>query len=74
MKRVVRSTLAAEAYGVSEAVENGLMVCQLLDELNFGIRKLSLEKVDEATKTELIVATDSRNLESTIPKDTTAVL
>ena len=49
------------------------MVCQLLDELNFGCRKQSLDKVNEPTKTQLTVCSDSRNLESTIPKDTAAV-
>ena len=73
IKRVVRSTLAAEAYAVSEAAENGLMITQILEELLFGHRRRSLTAVDQQPKLPLIICTDSRNLEQTVKADTTAV-
>ena len=73
MKRVVRSTLAAEAYAVSEAAESGLLVTQILEELLFGTRRHTLTAVDQKPQIPLIVVTDSKNLEQTVPADTTAV-
>ena len=73
VKRIVHSTLAAEAYAVSKAPENGLMVTQLLEELLLGLRRKSLTAVDQRPTLPLIVCTDSRNLEQTVKADITAV-
>ncbi len=68
IKRVVRSTLAAEAYAVSEAAENGLMITQILEKILFGHRRRSLTAVDQQPKLPLIICTDSRNLEQTVTR------
>jgi hypothetical protein len=71
VKRVVRSTLAAEAYAVSEATETGQMLRQLLVEIRCHSKPKQLEV--DAQKHPLIVCTDSGNLSKTVPKDTSTV-
>ena len=73
IKRVVRSTLAAEAYGVSEALETGMLIGSVLAELITGRQMKCLADVDHALQWPLLVITDSQNLALTVPKDTTSV-
>ncbi|CAE8601098.1 unnamed protein product [Polarella glacialis] len=78
VKRVVRSTLAAEAYAISEAVETGQALRHLLAEIsslaNSRGEPLKLKNLEEqATRRLLTVVTDSHNLAATLPKDSTCV-
>ena len=69
MKRVVRSTLAAEGYAVSEAAEQTEWVKQVLEEVQqpAGTRLGVVEKLAESRKS--VVYTDSGSLTDTIAKD-----
>ncbi|CAE8636689.1 unnamed protein product [Polarella glacialis] len=72
IKRVVRSTLAAEAYAISEAAEFGHLLRQLLQQVHHP--ELTLKQLEAAAPTgALLVVTDSQNLATNVPKDTSAV-
>jgi len=77
VKRVVRSTLAAEAYAISEALELGQLIVQLLAEINFKSVDGQLPVIKQIENSEnrcpLVVCTDSNNLFTVMPKDTTTV-
>ncbi|CAE8625872.1 unnamed protein product [Polarella glacialis] len=78
VKRVVRSTLAAEAYAVSEAAEFAQMMCQLLTEITqpvaVGAAPQTLKALEQCSaQRPVMVITDSQNLASTVGKDATAV-
>ena len=69
IKRVCRSTLAAEANGFLTGVEAGEYVRSLILELQNPREKINvLEK--EFGKSKLICITDAKSLESTLNKDT----
>ena len=72
VKRVVRSTLAAEAYAVSEATEHAELLRYLLSEVYFGSDVLkSLEESEP--KYPVTIVTDSHNLYANLPKDLTSI-
>ena len=66
IKRVVRSTLASEAYSISEAAEQAEWIRHILHELHSG-PSVSLREVQAtACPQPVIVCTDSRNLADTV--------
>ena len=68
IKRVVRSTLAAEGYAVSEGLESAQWFRHLLTEAHMA--RSSLKNVEkERLKRPAIVFTDSDSLANTIKKD-----
>ena len=68
MKRVVRSTLAAEGYAVSEGLESAQWFGHLLTEAHMA--RSSLKDVEkESLKRPAIVFTDSDSLANTVKKD-----
>jgi len=75
VKRIVRSTLAAEAYSVSEAVEHGQWLRHILTEFQLATKTPSGAPVPirtvelECVKRPLITFTDSHNLADTVGKD-----
>ena len=69
IKRVVRSTLASEAYSISEAAEQAEWIRHVLHELHSG-PTISLREVEStACSRPVIVCTDSHNLADTVQSD-----
>ena len=69
IKRVVRSTLASEAYSTSEAAEQAEWIRHVLHELHSG-PSTSLHEVEStACSRPVIVCTDSHNLADTVQSD-----
>ena len=77
MKRVVRSTLSAEGYAISEAGEYGEWFRQILTELRLaqstGVHPKLKMVEKESGKIPLLVLTDSQNLQATVAKDSGVV-
>ena len=72
VKRTVRSTLAAEAYAVSEGVETAQFVRHVLQELLHDPRKpgSTLQQVEKVRwKIPIVCCTDSDNLDKSIKTD-----
>ena len=67
IKRVVRSTLAAEGYAVSEGLESAQWFRHLLTEAHMARSSLKSEK--ESLKRSALVFTDSDSLANTVKKD-----
>ncbi|CAK0831471.1 unnamed protein product [Prorocentrum cordatum] len=73
VKRVVRSTLVAEAYSISEAMEHGQFLRQFLQEL-YKPANAKLKDVERLRASRPILAvTDSDNLKGTLNKDSGSV-
>ena len=70
VKRVVRSTLSAEAYAVSESVEDAIWVRFVLDDLRRKGQIKSLRPAIEApSDIPILQLTDSDNLEKSVTMD-----
>ena len=73
VKRVVRSTLSAEAYAISEASEYADWYRQVLTELRLASNLNGPPKLKdverESVKIPMTTFTDSKNLEETVEKD-----
>ena len=68
-KRTVRSTLAAEAYSISEAMEHGQFMRHFLEEL-FSPPDTRLSNIESnAVSRPILVITDSDNLKITVNRD-----
>ena len=73
IKRVVRSTLTAEGYAISEAAELAEWLTQVLEEMQIP-GQIDPRIVEErASKRPSVVCTDSNSLESTVGKDAGSV-
>lgn len=67
VKRVVRSTLAAEAYAISEALESGELCRTFLSEVfNPGT---PIRRLEDLLSRQLVVHTDAMNLKTTCSRD-----
>ena len=73
IKRVVRSTLAAEGYAISEAAELAEWLKQVLEEMQIPGRIDPRIVEEKAEKRLSVVCTDSDSLESTVGKDAGSV-
>ena len=69
IKRVVRSTLALEAYSISEAAEQAEWIRNVLHELHPGPSTSLRELEATASSRPVIVCTDSHNLADTVQSD-----
>ena len=69
IKRVVRSTLAAEGYAISEAAEQAEWIKQVMEEQQHphGTRQSLIEKKAELRKS--VVYTDNDSLSDTVERD-----
>ncbi|CAE8719458.1 unnamed protein product [Polarella glacialis] len=76
IKRVVRSTLAAEAYAVSEVTEAAQLLRELLAEIRLSVVGSVVVPSDVETAAagdDFLIVTDSQNVAITVPKDSTAL-